>query len=131
MTVLPKVDDQGYFVEDIEVLGVQKGVTNHFTTSVDPAIRGYIVGYPIPEGLFKPRLNVEQLTKEYGSNDATKWYDGSDPDKAMPYWVEGLTPEEIKEITKEQPLSDLEKFKQQIAEQQAAMWDFILPLGGV
>ncbi len=129
MKAVPKVDHQGYYYEDVLIDESFSGVMNHASTNVNPAVTGYIVGYPVPEGLYKPRLDVERLVREYKSDDAQKWPDGSDKTLAMSYWIEGLTQDEVAEINKPAPLSELEQFKQQTAEQQAAMWDFILSGG--
>ncbi len=128
MKVLPKVNKDGYFVEDIEIRGsgTINGVINHWSVDVDPAIPGYIVGYPIPEGLYSPKLDVERLKKEFDTDDGMKWYDGSDPGIAKKYWIEGLTLEEIDEITKPNALSEMDVIRQEVANQNSAIWEYLL-----
>ncbi len=126
MKVLPKVDESGKFYEDVEIRGngIIKGVQEHWSVDSDPAVRGYIVGYPIPEGLYSPRLDVDRLKAEFGL-ESKDWYDGNDPEIAKTYWVEGLTADEIAELTKPN-LTESEQIRHEMAEQNAEMWDFIL-----
>lgn len=130
MKVLPKVDAQGKFYEDIEIRGIGtiKGIQEHWSVDVDPAVRGYIVGYPVPEGLYSPRLDIERLKVEFG-DDSKDWYNGDDPEIAKTYWVEGLTQEEIEAITKPQP-TEIEKFMKSTNENIADLWDYNLFGGG-
>lgn len=59
----------------------------------EPEIAGYIVGVPVPQGLYLPRFDLAAW-------EAREEDDLSDPSS---YWAEGLTPEEIEELTKPQP----------------------------
>lgn len=128
MKAIPFVDQQGYFVEDVLVTSDSfTGAMNHAKVDKEPAIMGYAVGYPVPAGLYKPRLDVARLIAKY-SDDAQKWPDGSDADLARSFWIEGLTPEEISEINKP-VLTEADKIRHEMAEQNAGMWDFILSGG--
>ncbi|WP_322925431.1 hypothetical protein [Paenibacillus campi] len=127
MKVLPFVNAKGFFVEDVMVSGDFSGVLNRAKISEGiPSILGYTVGYPLPNGLYKPRLDVERLKREYKSDDALKWPDGSDVELAMSFWIEGLTPEEIAEITKPSPLSETDIIRQEVANQNSAIWEYLL-----
>ncbi|MOA34337.1 hypothetical protein D3C78_1557050 [compost metagenome] len=69
----------------------------------EPEIAGFIVGVPVPQGLFHPRFNL--LTWEAGE-------EGDTSDQSS-YWVERLTPEEIDELTST-PIALTDTFKQQL-----------------
>ncbi len=124
MKTVPLVDADGYFVEDILVRGDRpfSGVTLHYKVDVDPPIRGYAVGYPIPPGLYKPKLDIETLTAEFGDN----WPQGQDGKVTSQYWIEGLTQKEIAEITKPNPQSEMDIIRQEIANQNSAIWEYLL-----
>lgn len=128
MKFLPKVNRDGYFVEDIEIRGdgTITGVYDHWSVDADPAVPGYIVGYPIPAGLYSPKLDVERLKKEFGTDDGMKWYDGADPEIAKTYWVEGLTADEIAELTKPSPPSEMDVIRQENANQNSEIWEYLL-----
>ncbi len=130
MKTVPLVDADGYFVEDILVRGDRpfSGVTLHYKVDVDPPVRGYTVGYPIPQGLYKPKLDIERLTNNFGENPQS-WPQGWNDEETSQYWIEGLSAEEIAEM-KPVVLSEVEQMRHDIAEQNAEMWDFILS-GGV
>ncbi|WP_054976643.1 hypothetical protein [Paenibacillus sp. A3] len=55
---------------------------------------GYVVAIPVPEGLFKPRFDIEAWN-EYNPSQRplSDEHTGSRPDVTL--WIEGLKPEEI------------------------------------
>lgn len=126
MNTVPFVDENGYFVEDILVLGDRPytGVSLHYKVDVDPSVRGYTVGYPIPTGLYKPKLDIDRLIQEFGE-DTQSWPQGHDDTDTSMYWIEGLTPEEIKNLTKQEP-SELDKLREETASKISELWEFSL-----
>jgi hypothetical protein len=89
---------------------------------VEPEIAGYIVGMLVPPGLFRPRFDIPaweayQDGLQDAESDYRQVYDewqaqpederGEPPTYVAPempaLWIEGLTPEEIEEITRPQP----------------------------
>lgn len=72
---------------------------------VEPEIAGYTVGVPVQPGLYLPRFDLAAW-------EAREEDELSDPSS---YWVEGLTAEEIEELTKPQPQeSELDQLKQDV-----------------
>ncbi|ETT33266.1 hypothetical protein [Paenibacillus sp. FSL R5-808] len=88
----------------------------------EPEIAGYIVGVPVKPGLFIPRFDIAawevyQDDLQDAESDYRQAYDewqtypederGEPPAYVAPemptLWIEGLTPEEIEEITRPQP----------------------------
>lgn len=88
----------------------------------EPVIAGYIVGVPVTPGLFRPRFDLAAWEAYRASVDVAltefqRAYDEwsalhEDERGEMPHaesppipdlWIEGLTPEEIEEITRPQP----------------------------
>lgn len=89
----------------------QPGVPDEDEEEAEQEIAGYLVGVPVPAGLFHPRF------------DLVAWEAYQDePQETFPdLWVEGLSQEEIDELTKpnsEEP-SELELLKQRLAESEA------------
>ncbi|WP_339787048.1 hypothetical protein NSQ38_03220 [Paenibacillus sp. FSL R7-0313] len=85
---------------------VEPDVPEDDEEEVEREIAGYIVGVPVPAGLFRPRFDLA----------AWEAYQDADPQESFPeLWIEGLSQEEIDELTKPQPEepSDLEKLKQE------------------
>ncbi|MNW44379.1 hypothetical protein D3C74_216110 [compost metagenome] len=78
----------------------------------EPEIAGYIVGVPVPQGLFHPRF------------DLVAWEEGETSGQSS-YWIEGLTPEEIEELTKPKPQepSELERLQTELTNTQVALTD--------
>lgn len=71
----------------------------------EPEIAGYIVGVPVPPGLYRPRFDLAA----WEAREEDELLDPSE------YWQEGLTPEEIEELTKPQPQeSELDQLKQDV-----------------
>ncbi|OIB00203.1 hypothetical protein AK95_23885 [Paenibacillus sp. LC231] len=147
MKAVPKVNKEGLYLEDTLVddtfSGVvpfysymEQGIPNVLTTTEnvtqpegespnDPEsnISGYIIGIPVPPGLFRPRFDlaawnayesaVSAAQNSYHEAHA-KWQALPDEQRGdMPVqvsppqpalWIEGLTPEEIEELTKPQPV---------------------------
>lgn len=86
-------------------------------------ISGYIIGIPVTPGLFRPRFDLEAWNAYESAVSAaqdsfqqalSKWQALPDEQRGdMPvlespaqpiFWVEGLTPEEIEELTRPQPV---------------------------
>lgn len=147
MKAVPKVNIDGLYLEDIivddtftgvvpfysPVLSITHGsdrldtftnVTNASTvdepSSREPA--GYIVGIPVPPGLFHPRFDLEawrqyedliQAAEANYQEALSAWNSTPEEERAdrpvlnippMPaLWIEGLTAEEIERITAPQP----------------------------
>lgn len=129
MKAVPKVNAEGFYVEDTIVSATFSGVTPVYGEAppqaeeriqtleeVQAPIEGYIVGVPVPSGLYLPRFDLEAWQAYQGAydraeqalRDATNtWYELPNEEKGttpMPVleaplmpdlWVEGLTPEEL------------------------------------
>lgn len=115
MKAVPKVNIDGLYLEDTIVDDAFYGVvpfyadppalepelpletdieaTDEPEEEVEPEIVGYTVGIPVPAGLYLPRFDLEAW-------ESRKEDELSDPSD---YWVEGLSAEEIEELTKPQP----------------------------
>lgn len=108
MKAAPKVDTDGFFIDDAIVDDAFNGVVpfyadppaqepglppetdpqaadDHPEETPEPEVAGYIVGVPVPSGLFHPRFNLAAWNED----------SSQDPDA---YWIEGLTPEEIEKL---------------------------------
>lgn len=105
MKAVPKVNTDGLYIEDTLVDDAFYGVVPFYAdppeTETDieavdeqPEIAGYIVGVPVPQGLYRPRFDL--LAWEAREED-----EQTDPSG---YWTEGLSPEEIEALTKPQPV---------------------------
>lgn len=151
MRVVPKVDIDGLYIEDVIVddsfTGVvpfyaDQQVTADLQPEEEPQPAGYIVGMSVPAGLFKPRFDLAawesyQETISIAENEYqaayTDWFTlpeeerGEAPVYVQPkepeFWVEGLTPEEIAELTAvpQQEPSETEQLKQRIADLELAL----------
>jgi hypothetical protein len=79
----------------------------------EPEIAGYIVGVPVPQGLYLPRFYLAAW-------EGREENELSDPSR---YWVEGLTAEEIEELTKPRPQepSELEQLRAENTELKLAL----------
>ncbi|WP_339294335.1 hypothetical protein MKY82_22005 [Paenibacillus sp. FSL W7-1279] len=114
-----------------------------------PEIAGYIVGVPITPGLFRPRFDIsawetyqdELQAAESAYREAyEEWQAQPEDERGEPpvyvppemptLWIEGLTLEEIEEITRPQPQEptelellseEVEVIRQQTAQQQEAI----------
>ncbi|MDP4098977.1 hypothetical protein OIN60_19825 [Paenibacillus sp. P96] len=129
MKLVPKVDINGSFIED-EIMddsffGVvpfysQWGETDGGGEYKEPEIAGYVIGYVVPSGLYKPRFDLvawatyQEAVSEYQAACA-KWSAIPEEERgeASMYvspeqpklWIEGLTPEEIAQLQSEGDLS--------------------------
>ncbi|MDT0121345.1 hypothetical protein Q9R46_01715 [Paenibacillus sp. RRE4] len=137
MKAVPKVNTEGLYLEDELVDDAFSGVVPFYAepepVMFDPdqaeqvtmpdedkedaeqEIAGYLVGVPVPAGLFHPRFDLEaweayQDTVQDGAQETF-------PD----LWIEGLSQEVIEELTKRQPEepSELDLLKQRLAESEA------------
>lgn len=88
MKTAAQVDTQGFFQEDvirdISFYGIEpvekkvlKGDPGLGTVETEVVVVGYVIGEPVPQGLFMPKWNFEEEV-----------------------WEEGLSSEEIEEITR-------------------------------
>ncbi|MNW58418.1 hypothetical protein D3C74_362830 [compost metagenome] len=68
---------------------------------------------PVPQGLFRPQFDLMAWEARE---------EGDTSDKSS-YWGEGLTPEEIKELTKPQEPTELELLKAELTNTQIAITD--------
>ncbi|MEK5419371.1 hypothetical protein [Paenibacillus sp. FSL L8-0708] len=155
---VPKVDLNGLYIEDVEPDDSLTGVVPIYAQPVreeapDPPedrkiedeadvseepeqpreIIGYLVGIPLPTGLYHPRFDLlaweayQDAVLEAQSDYVDAMHDwreqlaegeeqGEQPiytPPTMPYnlWIEGLTPEEIAERTKPGEHTEVEKLK--------------------
>lgn len=157
MKAVPKVNTDGLYMEDELVDDAFSGVVPFYAEpepvvydpeapeqpeepedeeEVEPEIAGYIVGVPVPAGLFRPKFDLkaweayleeeEKARTEYQAlydawfqlpeeerEDAPKFEGPEVPE----FWIEGLSQEEIDELTKPQPEepSELDLLKQRLA----------------
>lgn len=92
---------------------VDAAVMDEPEEEIEPEIAGYIVGVPVPPGLYLPWF------------DLTAWESRGEDKQTDPssYWTEGLTPEEIEELTKPQPSepSELEQLRAENTELKLAL----------
>jgi hypothetical protein len=134
MKAVPKVNTAGLYLEDVLVDGAFYGIVPFYAEpeppifdpdaieqpmkpgedeeEAEPNIAGYIVGVPVPTGLFHPRFHLEAW-------EAYQKASVADPKADQPVlWAEGLSQEEIDELTKPQPEepSELDLLKQRLAE---------------
>ncbi|KGP80076.1 MULTISPECIES: hypothetical protein [unclassified Paenibacillus] len=137
MKAVPKVNTDGLYLEDELVDDAFSGVVPFYADpepvvfdpeapeqpvepdvpeedeeEVDREIAGYIVGVPLPAGLFRPRFDLA----------AWEAYQDADPQESFPeLWNEGLSQEEIDELTKPQPEepSEMDMLQQRLIEAEA------------
>lgn len=129
MKAVPKVNTDGLFIEDTLVDDAFNGVVPFYAEAShdqletpDPQIAGYFVGVPVPSGLFHPRFDlvawqtyqdaVTAAQEKYRAAYA-EWSVQSEDERGEPpvyvapeqpqLWGEGLTPEEIEELTRSNP----------------------------
>lgn len=137
MKAVPKVNTEGLYIEDELVDDAFSGVVpfyaepepvmfdpdqaeqvstpNKDEEDAEQEIAGYLVGVPVPAGLFHPRF------------DLVAWEAYQDNVQEVPQeslsklWEEGLSQEVIEELTKPQPEepSELDLLKQRLAESEA------------
>ncbi|MGF6358084.1 hypothetical protein ABIE27_006049 [Paenibacillus sp. 4624] len=130
MKAVPKVNTDGLYIEDELVDDTFSGVVPFYAEpepvvfdpdlieqpeapeeEVEPAIAGYLVGVPVPAGLFHPRFDLA----------AWEAYQDAVQETFPDLWTEGLSQEEIDELTKPKPEepSELDLLKQRLAESEA------------
>ncbi|WP_440110401.1 hypothetical protein [Paenibacillus sp. QZ-Y1] len=93
MKAVPKVNIDGLYLEDELVDGAFSGVVPFYNTdSEEETVEGYIVGVPLPPGLFHPLFNLKlwELTQDSPIGDL---------------WIEGLSSEEIDKL-KQPPIKE-------------------------
>lgn len=139
MKAVPKVNTEGLYLEDVVVDDAFSGVVP-FYADPEPVVfdpdqieqptepdeseedeeetaretAGYIVGVPVPAGLFRPRFDMEEWE---AYQDAMR--DG--PQEKFPdLWSEGLSQEEIDELTKPQPTepTELDRLGEQLVQRE-------------
>ncbi|WP_433922813.1 hypothetical protein [Paenibacillus taichungensis] len=116
MKAVPKVNTDGFYMEDELVGDAFSGVVPFYTEpepkvfdpdqieqltmleeEIEHEIAGYLVGVPVPAGLFHPRFNLADWETYQDAVQAGP--QGTFPD----LWTEGLSQEEIDELTEPQP----------------------------
>ncbi|PCL91019.1 hypothetical protein [Paenibacillus lautus] len=110
----------------VDVLTTTENVTQlegEVSSEPESNISGYIIGIPVTQGLFRPRFDLEAWNAYESAVSAaqdsfqqalSKWHALPEEQRGdMPVlesptqpilWVEGLTPEEIEELTRPQPV---------------------------
>ena len=135
MKAVPKINTDGLYIEDVLVDDAFSGVVPFYVEPEQPEldpegvlpetpeedqeeverdIAGYLVGVPVPSGLFRPRFDLEAWEAYL---EALK--DG--PQEKFPdLWAEGLSQEEIDELTKTQPMnpSEMDKIGEQLVQRE-------------
>ncbi|KAF9142796.1 hypothetical protein BGX30_002164 [Mortierella sp. GBA39] len=128
MKSVPKVNTDGLYIEDAIVDDTFSGVVPFYADppEPDPAdpieeptgdpeqaeevpepdIAGYIIGIPVPPGLFHPHFDLAawEAKEEEGH-----------PFSPADYWHEALTPEEIEELTKPPEPTELDRIGAELA----------------
>ncbi|MCM3493244.1 hypothetical protein M4D52_07295 [Paenibacillus lactis] len=169
MKAVPKVNTDGLYLEDVLVDDAFSGVVPFYTENLpelptkpgqpepeatpedvqpgdtpgqDPVIAGYIVGIPVPPGLFHPRFDLTAWRQYQDSIQAAEaayqeamsaWNSTPEEERGgrpvlnippMPaLWIEGLTPQEIERITAPQPqaLSELDRLGTELVARELEM----------
>ncbi|MNW48505.1 hypothetical protein D3C74_258730 [compost metagenome] len=151
MKTVPKVNTDGLYLEDEVVDDAFSGVVPFYAESVGeqgdivapqkPELAGYTVGVPITTpGLYKPKFNLaawrayegavyeaqEAYISAMGEWQAKGRVEEEQPVYVAPkqpdnLWTEGLTPEQIAELTK-QP-EPQQKLREELTNTQVAMAD--------
>lgn len=126
MKAVPKVNTDGLYIEDAIVDDTFSGVVPFYADPPEPAdpieepeetpeqaeeapeteVAGYIIGVPMPAGLFHPRFDLAawEVRDE-------EWH----PVNPADYWHEALTPEEIEELTKPPEPTELDRVGAELA----------------
>lgn len=127
MKVVPFIDQDGYYIDGIAVGDDITGLTLHAEDRGQETMTiGYIAAYEIKAGLYKPRLDLKALEKDYGKYSWDAYPKSLTVEQVDKYWIEGLTQEEIDELNQPAPLSELDQLRHDMQEAQAEMWDFLL-----
>lgn len=167
MKAVPKVNFDGLYLEDIIVDDTFTGVVPFYSTvlpitngleqpdtftiasnpitgnePVERETAGYIVGIPVPPGLFHPRFDLTAWRQYQDSIQAAEaayqeamsaWNSTPEEERGgrpvlnippMPaLWIEGLTPQEIERITAPQPqaLSELDRLGTELVARELEM----------
>ncbi|OMD19695.1 hypothetical protein BJP48_31630, partial [Paenibacillus odorifer] len=148
MKLVPRTELDGQYIDDVSVDDSFTGVVPIYAQpepeeapelpeELEPEqpreIIGYLVGIPLPTGLYHPRFDLlawdayQDAVLEAQSDYADELHDwresyaegeeqGEQPVYTPPtipdnLWVEGLTPEEIAELTKPGEQTEVEKLK--------------------
>jgi len=130
MKAVPKVNTDGLYLEDELVDDAFSGVVPFYAkpepvvfdpnqveqpdgvNEAEQKIAGYLVGVPVPAGLFRPRFDLVAWEVHRDAMQEVS-------QESLPkLWVEGLSKEEIEELTKPQPeeSSELDILKQRLTE---------------
>lgn len=145
MKAVPKVNTDGLYIEDEIADDSFNGVVPFYADPQpdgdgnvpEPQLAGYTVGVPVPSGLFRPRFDLAawgvyqaaHAAAEQAFNDALEDWGGEGdapvfipPEQPSDLWSEGMSAEEIAELTKpsEQP-SELEQLRSSNEALQAAV----------
>ncbi|MDN4085981.1 hypothetical protein [Paenibacillus polymyxa] len=159
MKVVPKVNTDGFYLEDALVDDAFSGVVPFYaqpdstdqdegTEPKEPELVGYTVGVPITTpGLFKPRFDLaswkvyESAVYEAQEAYIAALYDWQGksriPEEQPAYvapkqpdklWTEGLTPEQITEITKPATLepNETDLLRQRLSDLELVLTEIML-----
>lgn len=134
MKAVPKVNIDGLYIEDALVDDSFSGVVPFYAEpeplvpspdqleqsevkreeeETEREISGYLIGVPVPAGLFRPKFNMAAWNE---------YQDWNASDETLPeLWIEGLSQEEIDELTKSQPAesTEIDMLKLRLAESEA------------
>jgi len=138
-----------FYVDNVPQPPADPGETEQPVETTEPEIAGYIVGIAVISGLYRPRFDLaaweayqdELQAAELAYREAhDEWQAQPEDERGEPpayvppemptLWIEGLTPEEIEEITRPQPQEptelellseEVEVIRQQTAQQQEAI----------
>jgi len=134
MKAVPKINIDGLYIEDVLVDDAFNGVVPFYAGSEhpelnpetelpeiteaeeeqEPEIAGYLVGVPVPAGLFRPRFDLEAWE---AYREALK----TGPQEKFPeLWGEGLSQKEIDELTKPMPVnpSEMDRIGEQLVQRE-------------
>lgn len=133
----PEPEEAPELQEDEDILEGEPDVPEEPEPEPEPPreIIGYLVGIPLPTGFYHPRFNLvawnayQDAVLEAQSDYTDElhdwrenWQEGEEqgpepvytpPAQPNNLWVEGLTPEEIAELTKPGELSEIELLKKE------------------
>lgn len=104
MQAIKRVDINGEFIGD--VLGVEQEENSVLAVLENGELIGYNITVPLPVG-FKAYVSSTNSFRF----DLEAWAGGGQNTNLSIFWIEGLTPEEIAELTKPGELSETEQLR--------------------
>jgi len=151
LKAVPKVNTDGLYIEDELVDDAFTGVVPFYTTpegatdaeeSLEPILAGYVIGFPVTPGLFRPRFDLEAWSayrdavtaaEEAYRSAYDEWTSLPEDERGEPpiytapdqpeLWGEGLSQGEIEEITRPKPQKpdELERLRAENTELKLAL----------